>query len=210
MNINFEKTPNTVFDWAEKLSYTELSNLQKKQVLLYMSEEDYTGIYETSKGVKILLKRAPEVANTGRKNALLNHFDVNYSRKKQARFKTIIAWQAAAVILMLISGWLFYRVFDLQKADSVLQVASTDTVYVTKEISAEPEHIHDTVYLYKESAKSAFKENSVIDSSQSAISGKLNTLESLPVVEQKNVSGLPKGNSMKDDSLLKKFGFVAM
>lgn len=208
MNINFEKTPNSIFDWSEKFSFAELSDLQKKEVLLYLSEEDYTGMYETSKGLKVLLKQSSHATIYTNKNKLLDHFDATHKNRKHLKFKIVMAWQAAALVLMVLSGWLFYRVFDLQKADTTLQVASKDTIYVTKEISAQPEYIHDTVYLYKESGRSS-KDNSTENPTLSSDSDKTKSFPQSPR-ERNGSASVPRGNSMKDDSLLKKFGFVAM
>lgn len=208
MNINFEKTPNTLFDWAEKFSFEDLNDLQRKEVLLYLSEEDYTSIYEASKGLKVILKQSAAGSHPEKKKKLLSHFDAIHTRKKQIRIKTVAAWQAAAIVLMVLSGWLFYKVFDLQRADTTFQVASADTVYVTKEISAQPEYIHDTIYLYKESSSSS-KENSLVNPAASSDCDKTKSFPQ-PLREHNGSASTPRGNSMKDDSLLKKFGFVAM
>lgn len=210
MNIDFEKMPAVVFDWLEKFSFEELNHFQQKEVLAYFSAEEYDEIYATVKDLRSTTR--PEVeTRSSRKETILGHFDQHQSLKKgRGETRRVLVWQAAAVFLMMLSGWLFYQVFDLNKDPGMQQVAVKDTVYVEKEIRAEAEIIHDTVYRYKErqSTSSAVQEES--DEIERENPETIGELDITPLIELENIGNNAKGNSMKDDSLLRKFGFVSM
>jgi len=212
MNINFEKLPTRIFDWIETSSFEHLTHSQQKEILTYFSVEEYNEMHRTFLDLKSASLTNNSEENHQRKSALLDHFD-KYHSVKQTRYPgTLMVWQAAAILLLMLSGGLFYRIFDLKKDSTFEQVATTDTVYVTREVAQAPEIIHDTVFRYKET-KSAGQKDSY---SSSKISLETKDLESIgemeiqPHLELENLTNAPKGNSMKDDSLLRKFGFVSM
>jgi len=207
MNIDFEKTPAVLFDWVETFSFEQLNPAQQKEVLVHLSEEAYNEMHRTS----IDLKSASALWNddfSDRKELLLVHFDRHH--KQELGFKGHMIWQAAAVLLLMLSGWLFYQVFDLKKEPVIKQMASIDTVYVDREVTSSPEVVHDTVYRYKKLQNNDRESAYQIEITEKEEIAPLNDMIAVPVLELENFNTTPKGNSMKDDSLLKKFGFVAM
>lgn len=212
MNINFEKVPTIIFDWIEKFSFAELSLAQKEEVLKQFSESDYEHMHQTSVSVK-MVSLVDSNFKSERKDIVMREFD-SYHLKKTNKFTiwhSANLWQAAAIFLFLISGWLFYQVFDLKKDRALKVVASVDTVYVEREVASNPEIIHDTVYRYKEVKTTTKKETAHSDNLfRNEANQVLGKLESLPLIELENLNNTKRGNSMKDDSLLRKFSFVSM
>lgn len=210
MNIDFEKLPAVLFDWIEKFSFKQLSASQQKEVLFYFSEEEYNEVHQTFLNIKSASENNQE-KNTERKSALLDHFDKHHGKIRNSTFSNVMAWQAAAILLLMLSGWLFYQVFDLKKNPYVEQIAAVDTVYVTKEIASQSEIIHDTVYRIKEVVKNResyfYPKEQVLQAEEAELPGES---ETFPMLDLENLNSAQKGNSMKDDSLLRKFGFVAM
>jgi hypothetical protein len=212
MNTNFEKTPTVIFDWIEKFSFEELTVSQKEEVLNYFSESDYEQMHHTSLSVKAVSKNDSDF-NLHRKEFVMHRFDA-YHLKKSNTFSlwyNANLWQAAAIFLFLISGWLFYHVFDLKKEQALRVIASVDTVYIEREVASTPEIVHDTVYYYKEvrtvSEKVKSNSDNLFRDDAIQILGKL---ESRPLIELEAFNNSTLGNSMKDDSLLRKFNFVSM
>ncbi|WP_317897004.1 hypothetical protein [Aurantibacillus circumpalustris] len=212
MNINFEKVPVITFDWIEKFSFAELSISQKEEVLKHFSESDYEQMHQASVSVK-LVSHVDSNFKSARKDMVMGEFDSYHLKKLHTSKKWRMAnlWQAAAIFLFLISGWLFYQIFDLKKERTLNVIASVDTVYIEREIASNPEIIHDTVYRYKEAKTASKKEpmhsDNLFRNDANQILGKL---ESPPLLELESLNNSTRGNSMKDDSLLRKFSFVSM
>ena len=212
MNINFDKVPAIIFDWIEKIPFIELTNSQKEEVLKHFSQSDYEQMHQTSLRVKLASKSDSSYKST-RKEGVMGKFDAYYLNKtnKLSNWHRANLWQAAAIFLFLISGWLFYQIFDLKKENAIKTIASIDTVYIEREIASNPEIIHDTVYSYKEAKSTSKKEVSHSDNLfRDDANQVLGKLESLPLSELEALKNSTKGNSMKDDSLLRKFSFVSM
>lgn len=212
MNIDFEKVPRSVFEWVERVSFRDLSEAQRNEVLTHFGQEDYEEMHHAFQSVHVN-SLMQEGSSNIRKTMLLNHFDrqQEIQRMERRSSRHLVVWQAAAVILMMLAGWLFYQVFDFRKKERSLEVASTDTVYVTKEVNGNPEIIHDTVYRYQTVQEE--RESESYSKEDVAHEGDQNMLRDtglIPVLELENLNSSPKGNSMRDDSLLKKFEFVAM
>ena len=212
MNINFDRVPAIIFDWIEKIPFIELTNSQKEEVLKHFSESDYEQMHQTSLRVKLASKSDSSYKST-RKEGVMGKFDAYHLNKtnKLSNWHRANLLQAAAIFLFLISGWLFYQIFDLKKENAIKTIASIDTVYIEREIASNPEIIHDTVYSYKEVKSPSKKEVSHSDNLfRNDANQVLGKLESLPLSELEALKNSTKGNSMKDDSLLRKFSFVSM
>ncbi len=215
MNTDFEKVPAVIFDWIKTKSFEDLTHSQKKDVLTYLSEEKYKEMYLAYLRIKPVSGSGNFVQELQSKNILLKHFDKRYPKEKNAgngsSQKTLLFWQAAAVFLMLLSGALFYNFMDLKKSLSSQPVASADTVYVTKEITTGTSVVYDTIYKYIESysnAGSTTHVEEVIFENEDL--QPLNDGGYQPSIDLDNIDIRPRGSSMKDDSLLRKFGFVSM
>jgi hypothetical protein len=212
MKNNFERMPAIIFDWIEELSFEELNNSQKKEVSTYFSEQEYDEMHLTSLNIK-LVSHLPLANEKQIKRRLTDHFNKFHSSKtgKNSFSGGLFVWRAAALFLMTLSIWLFYKVFDLKKDLHAQEMAVTDTVYVAKEVASRPQLIHDTVYLVKEDRPDSFKtDHSTVMGYNAETILPPNETDNLQAVELENITTMPRGTSMKDDSLLRKFGFVSM
>jgi hypothetical protein len=217
MNPNFNSMPSTIFDWIEKLEFAQLNEQQQTEVLKFLSEEEYTAMHYAAIGLKDVHLSAMVSKDSGTKASLLARFDARHSGAKvipAEQRRSLIFWQAAAVLLFLLSGWLFYRVFEVKKAGTINQVASIDTVFVDREVRTAPEVIHDTVYLYKTRqagnrnanvSPATLHETERFDRPLTETEG----IEVLPLQELERAANAIRGNSMKDDSLLKKYALFS-
>lgn len=212
MNSNFENTPSVIFNWLETLSFNELSETQKKKVLTCFSEETYQELHLVSKKAKRVYHAASVSQEFQSRKILLGHFDKHRQLQTTtgASSKGLLFWQAAAILLMMLSGGLLYSFIDLKKAMGSQTVAAIDTVYVTKKIAGDTSIIYDTVYLYKQAIKTSIvntHETVVFDEN---IFPPLNDGQEQQVIDLQDIDIKPRGSSMRDDSLLKKFGYVSM
>jgi hypothetical protein len=113
-----------------------------------------------------------------------------------------------------LSGWFCYSVLQKSSGSPSSLVASIDTVFVTKEIAAEPVKIYDTVYIERESraARSA-KAAGFIPAYTSVAYDSFPATEELNVLsldELENIPNVSKGNSMRDDSLYHKYSIITL
>lgn len=212
MNSNFENIPSIIFDWMETLSFSELSETQKKNVLTYFSEETYQELHLAGEKAKHAYHASAVSEDFPSKRVLLEHFDRHHQLRKPmgASSKGLLFWQAAAILLMMLSGGLFYRFIDLKKSMGSQTVAAVDTVYVTKEVTSDPLVVFDTIYLYKEQTKTAVVKSTQNHNIAVSILNPLSDGEEQQNTSLGELNTKPRGSSMKDDSLLKKFGYVSL
>lgn len=214
-----EEFPEEIFNWLSSQSFIELNAEQKSVVLNHLNEEEYGEMRDALKSISILKSGSGYAGINSRKEQLLKQFEISHQSKQGTvgTNRPHAYWQAAAAVLFLICGWLS---FQLLKPDSGIQnglLSKTDTVYIKKEIQLQAEKIHDTVYIYKlvkENSQSVAKGETAreLQGSYNDYPG-LNSSENIPYIQLNEIDrefNNQRGNSMKDDSLLKKYGFVAM
>jgi hypothetical protein len=208
MKINFEEMPSVIFDWIEQKGFSTLAAEQQQEVLKYLSSEEYEELHRTALGVKVSVHK--QVSNS-RKEELFHHFDRKHrsGRIIGLQSQSLIFWQAAAVLLFLLSGWLFYRIFDVKSDHAIQQMASIDTVYVDREVKSNPEIIHDTVYLYKQLSRSTHENrtggNATTNHAPEELTQEAEAIEVMSLNDLENPVNNTRGNSMKDDSLLNRY-----
>jgi len=155
-----------------------------------------------------------------RKARLMEHFDTVYPKQKTAVTK-IHYWQMAAGFLLLLCGGLLFQKWQVSPEKSPVMAAIRDTVYLVKNSAPEMVRVHDTVYLSVPSAQKTATVQTVAGrktyNSPIRISTRSNSYAAvsdnrlvLPVETMESSRNDPKGNSMKDDSLLRKYSFVSM
>lgn len=212
MNSNFENIPSVIFDWIKTLSYGELNKAQKEKVLTYFSEETYQELHLAGKKAKHVYHASAVPEDFQSRKILLEHFDKHQQLRNLTgtSSKSLLFWQAAAILLMMLSGGLFYSFIDLKKAMGSQTVAAVDTVYVTKEIAGDPSIIYDTVYLYKQIVKTSVVNKHEAPGFEESIFSPLIDGQEQRSIDLQDIDTKSRGGSMKDDSLLKKFRYVSM
>lgn len=127
-------------------------------------------------------------------------------------------WKAAAVFLFFLSSGLIYQKMTVKNVNGVALASSIDTLYVIKEVASAPTWIYDTVFIHlkpKQVKPSYTIDSGYSSNTQTALAGDLQSFnpDPLPVVslrELDNASNRPKHNSMKDDSLLRRYSFATL
>lgn len=212
MNTDFENIPSELFDWLQRLSFEELDARQQQRVLACFSKEEYDSMHAAAMVLhEVSGGRRPE--RTPSRKALLARFDAQHAEAKVLTLfpSKVLLWQAASAILLILSGGLFYRMIDLKKNGIVQHLATADTVYVDREVRAQPSVIYDTIYLYRQAEARNRQERQADDDTVSVInvpSALTNDIYVLPLEDVDMEK--PRGNSMKDDSILQRFGTVSM
>lgn len=215
MKNNFENIPSGIFDWIMMYAFDELTATQQAEVLQYLDRETYNDMYATVTGMAGLKNIPAANGKMHKKQVLLESYDTHHQSKKGFVWfmhTSVALWKAAAIVVLLLSGWVYFYMAGKKENPDQL-VAKVDTVYVTKEIPVEPVKVHDTIYITKYATKNkkdtAFKIQVPV-----MHNGTLPVNETtpgiVPVETLENRTNQPKGNSMKDDTLLKKFSFVTM
>lgn len=219
MSFSPEQIPNHIFDWLETVDFENLPAEKQEEVKAWLSADEYQEMRQT-----LVAIRASKVNSTNlsgnRKARLMEHFDTVYPKQKTA-VTGILFWQMAAGFLLLLCGGLLFQKWQVSPEKSPVMAAIRDTVFMVKNSAPEMVRVHDTVYLSVPSGEKAasahtvartkrpdsFNRNSTPSPTYAAVS---DTRLVLPVETMESSRNDPKGNSMKDDSLLRKYSFVSM
>jgi hypothetical protein len=219
MSFSPEQIPNHIFDWLETVDFENLSAEKQEEVKAWLSADEYQEMRHTLVAIKASKVNSANLTGS-RKARLMEHFDTVYPNKKTAVTK-IHFWQMAAGFLLLLCGGLLFQKWQVSPEKSPVMAAIRDTVYLVKNAAPEMVRVHDTVYLAVPSAEktasvqtvvrtknpNSFNRNTTPSSAYTAVA---DTRLVLPVESVESSRNDPKGNSMKDDSLLRKYSFVSM
>lgn len=205
-----EEIPSIVFDLIERFDFSMLSDEQKVNVLKYISEEEYAEFRHTIKAIQNNAKKESA------KRLLLENYDQHYN-KKTAKVRTLLyrnLLRIAAAVFFFFAGWSGYHFIRLGKTTNSELLSTIDTVFVTKEIAALPEKIYDTVYIEKDCLEenksnitNIYKTSSDLPRESFSIDQQAGVIS---IKELENNINMPRRNSLKDDTLAKKFGFVTL
>jgi hypothetical protein len=219
MSFSPEQIPNHIFDWLETVDFENLSAEKQEEVKAWLSADEYQEMRQTLVAIKASMVNSANLT-VSRMARLMEHFDTVYPNKKTTVTK-IHYWQMAAGFLLLLCGGLLFQKWQVSPEKSPVMAAIRDTVFLVKNPAPEMVRVHDTVYLSVPSGEKtasvqtvaktknpdSFNRNSTPSSAYAAVS---DTRLVLPVETMESSRNDPKGNSMKDDSLLRKYSFVSM
>lgn len=208
MNMEWNKLPDEALDWIHQLSFESLTEAQQRTILTCMDAATYQDMHNASRLVTKAQSHAPV---SDRKAILLRHFDQKHLHASSPLLH-LRYWQAAAAVLL--AGCLTFSTLLLMKTgkQAAIQTASiSDTVYLASPVSEV--RIYDTVYLERQAPKTNRKQP---QSSHHGVpeQGYLpneNELQPFGTIEQLNdkVNRL-RHPSIRNDSVISRFGFVAM
>jgi hypothetical protein len=214
MKTEPEHIPDAIFDWLGTRDFSSLSASEQAEVLRHFSMEEYEELHESVKEIKAIV---PPVSTRNKtKYQLLYEFDKQHGpavATVKKLWEPRMFLRIAAAIMLFMSGWLGYSLFHTDVRLPAELLAATDTVYVTKEVPATAETIHDTVYILKvKQAKS--QENEQIAAADPIIdeAGPY-APDDLNVASIKDIDGALnafKRNSLKYDSLIRMFSFIGL
>lgn len=224
MKTNPEIIPHKLYDWIDLYAFHELTPEMQAEVLQYFSMEEYNSFFDAAK-----LMRMSHAKKHETKENLLNYFDKqNQGGSARLKLNREILWKAASVSLLFSTALLSYLLLQSKDIVSPAALVRHDTVYIEKPAANNIATIPDV----KESL--VVKENKISETKKHF--PKKNKERPLPEMyvnnENKRVSVPPptpdpgiqvvsvdqmhkpgnssKKNSMKDDSLERKFRFVSM
>jgi len=214
MEDHAEHIPAIVFDWLEKYDFHRLNASQQLEALRYFTEEEYRQMHLAVSRVKSM--NNPALADREHiKQTLLGRFDSKYHAQRPAvhLLSTPVAlWKAAAACVVIGFALLGYHISN--KEVHTLTETVADTIYVTREVIAAPQRVYDTVYIDRpvesHQARAAAPHSNNPSHGGMPAAPTAGDISVLHIGELENTSNTPRGNSMKDDTLHRKYGFVTL
>lgn len=202
--------PDELFGLIESKSWLELNNHEKNMVLGYLSEEEFTKMHEVFLATTELNARENEMdLPAAIKHKLDQQFKVHHQKGAM-----IPLWQAAAVFLVLLSGFLFYAITQNRSENKIVNIIH-DTLYVPQYVETQSKKT-DTVivYRYKENNKQGFTskydvQKDMNNTSEQAVLP-VAQIRALSIEEIKSSIKNIKNKSMLEDTLYRKIGYASI
>ena len=208
MKNNIESMPNEVFSWVQSTSFNELNTHQQEIVLAYLDKQEYEDMHHAAKTLHTAANKVLPKGTEKIKSELLTAFNQHHNKGTNAVLalvnKPVALGKVAAVVVLMMSA-IVYQYINNTKGDTIYaEHTKTDTLLVETEVPV-THIIHDTLRVMEKQAKSA----SVIKTHTSY----------KPTVTDIHIAGTdeldrpynqPKHNSLKNDTLVTKFGFVSL
>jgi hypothetical protein len=211
-----ENLPSYIIEWIENRPYESLAKEEQQQLEAFFTPEEYkklhlaaTVIREDSLQEKQLARKAEIRAN------LLDRFDRKHRPVFQPSMGKLTFWKVAALFLFIGLGSFQYFLLRKVSQTQPMALADTDTVYIIKEVPAEKVKEYDTVYIVQREKNN----RGTMVKKQFTRHDMLNDNMPMPLLSDINVVPLEslnkrqnshKGRSIKEDTLIKKIGFVSL
>lgn len=213
MKNNFESIPNEVFSWVQSTSFNQLNSTQQQTVLAYLDEQEYEDMHHAAKTLITAATKATPRGKEKVKEELLTAFNQHHNKGTNAVLalinKPVSLGKVAAVVVLMLSAIVWQYISNTESDTIYAEHTKTDTLLVETEVPV-TYIIHDTLRVMEKQAKSA----SVIKTTGSPVKTYYK-----PTVTDLHIAGTdeldkpynqPKHNSLKNDTLATKFGFVSL
>lgn len=205
--------PDNIFDWIEKKPFETLTPQQKKEVQTHISAAEYNELHQAATIAAGYMAMPDNTADDGLLAALHTHFDATYP-PRQNKLSVLLLWKVAASILLLAVAILGFGLYNATQKATMVSIAPVDTVYVqvTKEIPHEVK-IYDTIYIGTKSNAGGSKNRNFGNPKHipnNALQTQPQQLNSVPFTDKDKPQNTLRGNSFKDDTLARNFGFVSL
>ncbi|MFA6260625.1 MAG: hypothetical protein WC760_04105 [Bacteroidia bacterium] len=209
MKTDPENIPSELFDWIQTTPFRELDGNQQAIVSHHFTESTYTELHAVASAVHT--QQVNAVRKRTMKNDLLREFDRIHpvAQSDMKRISGSLPFYRIAAALLLISCLGMLAWMRLGNKPAIPALALHDTIYITREIAAAPIREYDTVYLTIKGKPA--KQNS--SSEPTDLHPLPQSPASIDVVGMSDMEALhnrPKNNSMKDDTLLRSYSYVAL
>lgn len=210
MNKQEEHIPDEIFDWLNTHSFQELNTNQQSQVIIWFNPNTYNQIHQAAKHtveVNAMLARKAII-----KENILQQFEL---RNKAVSWykKAIPFWKAAAIIIFMM-GIIIVQLLLQKTASNPNLLTLSDTIYLEKLIQSEPIYLYDTVFIKDKKTAKQINDTYQYTEKIEPTTYKNTDLPSQILVQSiyalESASNQIKGNSLKDDTLLKIYGFVKL
>lgn len=214
-----EHIPTLIFDWIETHRFESLEKEQQQEVLIYFSKNEYDELHLAAVSTQNHLEEMLDV-NPVIEQKLMKSFEQKFSHhpKKSILFYSIQLWKVAA-LFFLIGGGTLWVVLQAKAHKEISYVTIKDTVYVPSFTGTENLiKVYDTVYINSGAQKTAKKETrhriemstSHQKETTAFVPSSIPGIHLLSIKDKDELVNKQKGNSLKDDTLLKQFKVVRL
>lgn len=208
---NIENIPEVIFDWIKITAYNKLNKEQQNLVIQFLTEKEYDELYCASQA----FKSKPEaylIDVEKSKKFLSEKFDTYHSSAKIISLPVhqFVLWHVAAALVSIMLGWYLFSFNILFHDSQKKEIVKLDTVYIQKEILSQPLLIHDTFIVYKKLEINQTKSKETFIQKNQLMQTSISTMPVMNLNELDFEMHSQRNNSMNDDSLVKKFGFVSL
>jgi len=215
MNPSPEQIPNEIFDWLQTKSYDQLNQNQQQELASFFTEQEYTVMHQIAFQSKVVSNE-----NISRKARIKENLLLKLDQQQSKRKTPLIlvkwhAWKVAAsfILILGITVLLLKNSFRFEPNTNNL-ITKIDTVFIEKLVEVEPIKIYDTVYLTQNFRKEN-KGNRKVQNIEMKMDNRnqASTQTDLNIQSIEDIESLPnknRSNSIKDDTLLKQYGFVSL
>lgn len=201
--------PDTLMQWLESRAWSDLSETEKSIAGGYLSAHEYTDLRQLFLSTQDFYKINAHVELPG---TIKQNLDKAFKIQHQ-KGMLIPLWQAAAVLLCILSGFVFYTM-HVHGIEKTIVNTIHDTLYVPQYVESKSKN-RDTVVVYKyiqSASYNAGKVNTALNVNESKHENYLPTAQNraLSPDEIKNRSGNIKNKSMQEDTLYRKIGYASI
>lgn len=213
INSNVAEIPEYIFEWMQEFSFSELEKEQQAEVLEHFSEEEYNSLYKATSE----LREHKPAFQTPRREAIKVDLMERFEKKHAApvvvqQESNVVYWKAAAGLALLIAvGSMTFSFLKTGKTGSDSLASRIDTVFVERQMAAEPQIIHDTVFIAPIQGKKNRGQVRTSYSNEAPAEMYMEPTISVATIRDiDNPINGQKRNSMRDDSLAKRFAVVTL
>ena len=204
--------PNEIFNLVERKAWSALDDKEKALVLKHLTMEEYNNLHEIFMST-VALNQAEQHLHVP--TSIKENLDKAFKKQHQKNMM-IPLWQAAAVFLMMIGGFVYY-VFHHSAIEKVIVNTIHDTLYVPQLVSNEVKKT-DTVIVYryvnanKSNNSNASKsiEQVQINEASKALTMPVSQIRTLSEEEIRRSIKNAKNKSMLEDTLYHKIGYASI
>lgn len=211
MNEN-QHIPNELFNLVESKPWSALNENDKTLVLNYISKEEYDNLHKMFISTMALNSTEQHLTLP---LSIKTHLDKTFKKHHQKSIM-IPLWQAAAVLVMMLGGFVFYSIRS-NAMDKVIVNTIRDTVYVPQIVSSEVKKT-DTVIVYRYVNSNTSKSNKNNQFNRQININESNNVMAMPVSQirtlsrdeiKRNLKNI-KNKSMLEDTLYHKIGYASI
>ncbi len=207
-----QQIPNELFNLVESKPWSALNENEKTLVLNHISKEEYNNLHDMFISTVALNQAEHQLMLPV---SVKEHLDKTFKKQHQKNI-LIPLWQAAAVFMMMLGGFVLYS-FNSHEVEKVIVNTLRDTVYVPQIVSSEVKKT-DTVIVYRYVNANKYNNNKTLQQSMQSKEDKSNDAVALPVSQirtlnheeiKRNLKNI-KNKSMLEDTLYKKIGYASI
>lgn len=207
MKTDPEQLPSQIFDWVNACSFESLTAAQQQAVLQHLTAQQYNELHQAAAAVSGTLQLPQTPGHAARKAQLIKRFQEAHQPKGDPAFRAASLWRLAAVLLLTLSGWMFHWMSGAKPEVQVRTVTQRDTVWVKQEV---PVAVNEEAKMPQPPVR---RELAVATPRKIVAPAQAQTGNGLNVISIQQLGAVqhqPRGNSLADDSLARRFAFATL